>query len=119
MTATHYLVMDLGFVVTGKAGTDTDADFDAFTDRVLEALTDLEHVDRGLTDPDVTVAISKLEMSLSMCVEADSLNDAIRIFSANVRTALHVAGCNTGGWPGFKPEHDRLPPAREVNLADF
>jgi hypothetical protein len=118
MTATHYLVMDLGFVFAGEAGTDSDDAFDAFTDRVLEALTDLERIDPGLTDPDITVLIAAREMALNMCVEADSLKDAIRIFSANVRTALHVAGCHTGGWPVFKPESDQLPPAREVNLAD-
>jgi hypothetical protein len=118
MTATHYLVMDLAFVFTGEAGTDTDEEFDAFTDQALEALVGLERVDPGLTDPDITAAIANREMAISMCVAADTLNDAIRIFSANVRTVLHVAGCNTGGWPIFKPEHDKLPPARKVTLAD-
>jgi len=118
MTATHYLVMDLGFVYTGKAGTDTDDEFDAFTDQVLEALIELENVDPGLTDPDITATIANREMTISVCVAADTLNDALRIFSANVRTALHATGCNTGGWPVFKPEHDKLPPARQATLTD-
>lgn len=118
MTATHYLVMDLQFKFTGKAGTDTDEVFDAFTDRVLDALADLERVDPGLTDPDIVAAIATREMALSMRIEADTLPDAFRIFSANVRTALHVAGCQTAGWPVFKPEGEGLPPARKVDLAD-
>lgn len=101
-----------------EAGTDTDEVFDAFTDRVLDALADLERVDPGLTDPDIVAAIATLEMALSMRVEADTLPDAFRIFSANVRTALHVAGCQTAGWPVFKPEGEGLPPARKVDLAD-
>jgi hypothetical protein len=118
MTATHYLVMDLEFRHTGKAGTDTDDEFDAFTDRALDALADLERVDHGLTDPDITAALAAREMSISMRVEADTLADAIRIFSANVRTALHMVGCYTRGWPVFKPaDGDTLPPARRVDLA--
>jgi hypothetical protein len=119
MTATHYLVMDLAFRHTGKAGTDTDDEFDAFTDRALDALTELERVDPELTDPDITAALATRDMSISMRVDADTLADAVRIFSANVRTALHMVGCHTGGWPVFKPASgDSLPPARRVNLAD-
>src|SRR5260370_15908723 len=98
MTATHYLVMDIQFAYDGEAGTDSDENFDAFTDVVLEALADLEGVDPGLADPDITATIADREMSISMRIEADTLPDAIRIFSANVRTALHVVGCRTAGW---------------------
>ncbi len=118
MTATHYLVMDLEFRCTGKAGTDTDENFDAFTDRVLEALADLERVDRGLADPDITAVIADREMSVSMRVEADTFADARRIFSANVRTALHVAGCRTAGWRVLEYQGEALPPARKLDLAD-
>jgi hypothetical protein len=114
MTATHYLVMDLGFSFTGT-GADTDDAFDAFTDRALEALADLERVDQGLTDPDITAAIVSRKMTITMGVEADTLPDALRIFSANVRTALHVAGCQTAA---FELQSDQLPPARRVDLAD-
>lgn len=118
MTATHYLVMDLEFRYAGKAGTDTDDAFDAFTDLALDALLELERVDPGLADPDITAALARRQMSISMRVEADTHADALRIFSANVRTALHMAGCNTGGWPTFQPaDGDALPPARQVDLA--
>ena len=118
MTATHYLVMDLAFTYTGKAGTDTDEQFDAFTDLVLEALADLENVDPGLAEPDITATIADHEMSISMRIEADTLPDALRIFSANVRTALHVAGCRTAGWRVLEHQGQALPPARKLNLTD-
>ena len=118
MTATHYLVMDMEFRCTGKSGTDTDENFDAFTDRVLEALTDLERVDPGLADPDITATIADRAMSISMRVEADTFPDALRIFSANVRTALHAAGCRTAGWHVLEHKGEALPPARKLDLAD-
>lgn len=120
MTATHYLAMDLGFTFTGT-GADTDDEFDTFTDRVLDALADLERVDAGVTDPDITAAIANREMTITMGVEADTPADAMRIFAANVRTALHVAGCQTAGFErtvAFKPQGEKLPPARKVDFAD-
>lgn len=117
MTTTPHLVMDLEFRYAGRPGGDTDEEFDAFTDRVLAALADLEKVDPGLADPDITVTISRREMAITMRVEADTFRDALRIFSANVRTALHVAGCHTGNWPVFRPEGG-LPPARKVDFQD-
>jgi hypothetical protein len=116
MTTAHYLVMDVEFIYAGKPGGESDEVFDAFTDRVLDALHDLEKVDSGLSDPDVTAVISRLEMAITMRVAADTLPDALRIFSANVRTVLHVAGCGTPGWPVFRPEGESLPPARKVDL---
>jgi hypothetical protein len=118
MTTTHYLVMDLGFTYAGTRGGDTDEQFDTFTDQVLAALADLEKVDPGITDPDITATISRREMAITMRVEADTYRDALRIFSANVRTALHVAGCHTGSWSVFRPEGRGLPPARKVDFQD-
>jgi hypothetical protein len=114
MTATHYLVMDLSFSYTGT-GADTDEKFDEFTDATLEALAALECADPGLTDPDITATLTTREMTITMGVEADTLADALRIFSANVRTALHVSGCQTAA---FELESPQLPPARRVDLAD-
>jgi hypothetical protein len=118
MTTAHYLVMDLEFTYAGEPGADTDEEFDLFTEQVLEALSDLERVDSGLSDPDTTAVISRRQLAITMLVDADTLPDALRIFSANVRTALHVAGCQTPGWPTFRPEGDGLPPARRADLAD-
>jgi hypothetical protein len=118
MTTTHYLVMDLEFRYAGKRDGDTDEAFDAFSDQVLTALADLEKADSGLTDPDITATLTRREMAVTMRVEADTFPDALRIFSANVRTALHVAGCRTTNWPVFLPEGGGLPPARKVDLQD-
>jgi hypothetical protein len=114
----HHLVMDLQFTYAGKLGDDSDDLFDAFTDQVLAALTDLEKVDSGLTDPDITATLSRREISITMRVQADTFADALRIFSANVRTALHVAGCRTANWPTFRPEGGELPAARRLDLQD-
>jgi hypothetical protein len=119
MTATHYLVMDLAFSYAGNTGADTDEEFDTFTDNILEALSELERVDPGLSEPDITAALARRQLSISMGIEADTQADAVRIFSANVRTALHMVGCCTGGWPVFRPaDGDTLPPVRRVDLAD-
>ena len=117
MTVTPYLVMDLRFNFTGDPGADTTSQFDAFTDRVLAALADLERADPGLTDPDITASLAKQEMSISMRVEADTVPDARRIFAANVRAALHVASSRTVDWP-FELEGEDLPTAQRVDLAD-
>lgn len=118
MTAKHHhLVMDLGFSYVGEPGEDNDECFDEFTDRVLDALADLEEADNGLSDPDVTATPATRELAIAMRVEADTLSDALRIFSANVRTAL-VAGCGTPGWPTFSPAGEGLPPAHALDLQD-
>lgn len=52
-----------------------------------------------------------------MRVEADTVPDARRIFAANVRTALHVAGSRTIGWP-FELAGEALPTAQRVELTD-
>lgn len=114
-TVTPYLVMDLRFTFTGKTGMSTDEKFEAFADRVLDALADLESADHGLRDPDITASLTRREISISMRVEADTIDDARRIFAANVRTALHVAGSRTADWP-FELEDRALPTAQQVDL---
>ena len=118
MTATvaPYLVMDLRVTFTGNPGMSTDEKFEAFADRVLAALADLESADPGLSDPDITASLTRREISISMRVEADTIDDARRIFAANVRTALHVAGSRTADWP-FELEDRALPTAQQVDPA--
>lgn len=108
--------MDLGFSYIGEPAEDSDEYFDEFTDRVLDALADLETADSGLSAPDVTATLATREVTIAMRVEADTLADARRIFSADVRTALHAAGCGAPGWPTFRPEGESLPPARKLEL---
>lgn len=92
----HYLVMEIAFDTPPD---DTDDKFDEFTTRVMDELCNLEESDSGIIDPDITATISRRELSVHMGVEADSQRDAVRLFAANVRAALHAAGCGTPGWP--------------------
>ncbi|URN01243.1 hypothetical protein LUW76_46970 [Actinomadura madurae] len=97
----RYLAVDLRFVCEDPAE-DTDENFDAFTDAVMDALTELEDVDSGIVDPDITARITERTLSVLMGIDADTERDAVRLFSANVRTALHAAECTTADWPVFK-----------------
>lgn len=97
-----YLTADMDFVCTDTAR-DTDGNFEAFLDAVMEALTDLEDIDDGITGADLTAAITRRRASVDMNIDADSLNDAIRLYLAITRTALHAAGCGTPNWPAYKP----------------
>jgi hypothetical protein len=97
-----YLTADLEFRCTDPAR-DTDGGFEAFLDGVTEALADLEDVDKGITATDLTATITRRRASVDMGMEADSLNDAIRLYLANTRAALHAAGCITANWPVYKP----------------
>lgn len=110
MTA-HYLVMDITFL---SPPGETDGTFDEFTTRVLDELCKLEDADAGIIDPDITASLTNRELSVYMGVEADSRRDALRLFSANVRAALHAAGCGTAGWP---PPPADLPAPREPEYA--
>lgn len=95
---------------------DTDENFDDFTTHVMDALCDLEEVDSGITDSDITVRIVDRSMHVMIGIEADTRDDAGRLFLANIRTALHATGCHTAGWPAYEPPND-LPSPRETSLA--
>lgn len=110
------LQVDLGFVCGGAD--DTDEAFDAFTDRVMDALCDLAEADTGVVDPDISARLADRSLSILIGIEADSFKDALRLFSANVRTALHAAECHTPDWPTFRPVTEKLPPAHKVDFAD-
>ncbi len=112
MTATHYMIMDMLFVCV-PPGNSADH-FDDFTDRFMDALCDLAEVDTDIADPDITASLTDLTVSVYMGVKADTQRDAERLFTSNVRTALHAAGCYTPNWP-FQPASKRLPTPREVD----
>ena len=110
-----YLTADMEFVCADTAR-DTDGNFEAFLDAVMEALGDLEDVDDGITGADLTATITRRRASVDMSIDADSLNDAIRLYLANTRTALHAAGCGTPNWPMYKPLSPR-PAVSEMDPA--
>ena len=97
-----YLTAAMEFVCADMAR-DTDGNFEAFLDAVMDALVDLEDVDEGITGADLTATITRRRASVDMAIDADTFNDAIRLFLANTRTALHAAGCGTPNWPVYKP----------------
>ena len=113
---THYLIIDMNFVCTGPD--DSDEAFDAFSDRVMDELIKLQTVDPGITDPDITASLTERTMSILLGVDAASPNDAVRLFLANVRCALHAAECNTADWPNYEPVDEDFPPVRKADFAD-
>lgn len=113
MTTYHRLVMDMTFV----CDPDTNEVFDEFTTRVTEELYDLQDAgNSGIIDPDITASLTARWMSVQMLVEADTRRDAERLFAANVRTALHAAGCHTAGW-SVLPSEPELPTPKELDYA--
>jgi len=96
-----YLTADMEFVCA-DAARDTDGNFEAFLDAVMDDLVDLEDVDEGITGADLTATITRRRASVDMAIDADTFNDAIRLYLANTRTALHAAGCGTPNWPVYK-----------------
>jgi hypothetical protein len=110
-----YLTADMEFVCTDTAR-DTDGNFEAFLDAIAEALADLEDVDEGITGADLTATITQRRAVIDMGIDADTQNDAMRLFLANTRTALHAAGCGTPDWPIYRPLQP-TPPVRQMDPA--
>jgi hypothetical protein len=113
---TYPLKADLTFVCTDPSR-NTDDGFDAFTDAVADSLYDLAEVDDGIIDPDITVRVTDRWVSVLMGIVADTKDDAVRLFLANVRTALHAAGCGTPDWPVFEPT-TQVPAVRNADFAN-
>ncbi|WP_067606986.1 hypothetical protein [Nocardiopsis listeri] len=111
---THHLAVDLAF--ESRNGVTTDDDFDTFTDRFIDELDNLQECDPGIIDPDVVGSLTQRSLSVTMGVRAHSLEDAIRLFSVNVRAALHAAECGTPTWPHFVPT-TQSPEVRPVDAA--
>jgi hypothetical protein len=111
-----YLTADMEFACT-DAARDTDGNFEAFLDAVREALADLEEIDDGISGCDMTATITRRRAAVDMGIQADTLNDAFRLFLANVRTVLHAAGCGTPNWPVYRPL-TQAPNVRQIDHAD-
>lgn len=109
----HYLTANFAFDSEPEA---TDDQFEEFLDRVMDELLNLEEVDPGIIDPDMTASLAERTIAVNMGVEADTTGDAARLYLANVRTALHAAGCGTPDWPTFEPVTKR-PEVRQLATA--
>jgi len=55
----------------------------------------------------MTVKITERWASIYFGIKSDTLPGAIRLFSADLRTALHPVGCETAKWPSFFPTTEK------------
>jgi hypothetical protein len=97
-------------------GADSDDVFDAFVDRFIDELDNLQECGPGIVDPDVAGNLAHRTVEVTMGVEAGNLEDACRLFSANIRAALHAAECETPTWPRFVPT-DKVPRIRHMDAS--
>jgi hypothetical protein len=72
---------------------ETDADVDALTDRVMDAL-----LDAGVADPTLAGRLADGDMTITISVEADNTMAALTKAEQAVRTALQVAGADVHDW---------------------
>jgi hypothetical protein len=93
MTDIH-LAVEMTFVGTPRG---TDEQFEAFLDEVYAQL--------GTIGREVNLAARLRDRvaDFATSIEADSYEDAVVAFLADLRTALHAAGGSTAGWPRFEP----------------
>ncbi len=72
-------------------------DFDERTDRLQEALLDLDAV----ADPDLVANLTTGEVEVSMVVEAPDYPAAVQKATADLRAAIHTIGDATPGWERY------------------
>jgi hypothetical protein len=77
--------------VIGHGGPDQ---LDAHLDRVMD---ELEKLDAGSPSIDATLANGTVDISVG--VQADSWDDAVKLGLDTIRTAIHAAGGATPDWP--------------------
>lgn len=70
------------------------SDFDARTDRLMDALEGLG----GVADPDLAVNLRTGEVDVTLIVEADDYPSAANKAMSDLRTAIHAIGDATPGW---------------------
>ncbi|HEY1639218.1 MAG TPA: hypothetical protein VGG35_00895 [Streptosporangiaceae bacterium] len=71
-----------------------DARFDALAD----ALAEIDAADSEVSDADVTASLSAGRVMVSMAVEADGVENAVRKTIATVQAAIHMIGDGTPRW---------------------
>jgi hypothetical protein len=81
---------------------ETDADLDALTDRVMDAL-----LDAGVVDPILSGSFATGDMSITVSIEADNPMTALSRAEQTVRSALTVAGAGVHDWDHI--DVDRVP----------
>lgn len=90
----YHLSVEMGFTSVNKS---TDEQFEAFLDEVYAHFTTLGR------DVNLAARFRDRVADFATIVPADDFETAVNAFLSEVRTALHVAGCSTAGWPRFEP----------------
>lgn len=79
-----------------------DAELDALTDRVMDAL-----LDAGAVDPILSGSLATGDISITVSIEADSPMTALSKAEQTVRSALAAAGAGVHDWDHI--DVDRVP----------
>lgn len=90
----YHLAVEICFT---SAEDSTDEHFEAFLD---EMLASLEQIGR---DVNLSARFAERVADVAGVVAAPDFESAVSAFLADLRTALHAAGCSTAGWPRFEP----------------
>lgn len=94
MSTIHHLAVEVPFASDEEG---TDQQFEAFLDEVL---AQFDKIGREVS---LAARFSERVADFATTLRADDFESAVGIFLADLRTALHAAGCNTAGWPRFEP----------------
>ena len=71
----------------------------AQVDGVMQALLDLEGVDRRLSDSNVSLDLGEMRVVIEVDVAGDDYQECVSHALGAIRTAIHAAGGATPQWP--------------------
>lgn len=91
-----YVEIELGFI--SPTGT-SDEDFDDFLDSVMDELDEI-----GRHDVDLTASLTNRTAVFVGVAKNEDFDDVAQLMT-DLRTALHVAKCNTADWPSAAHFH--------------
>src|SRR5690606_34412330 len=80
------------YMIEIQANVTGAADFDAHIDAVMEHLLDL-----GVGDPLISTEMDR-QATVTLYLETDDLEEALREGVSAIRSAVHAAGGSTAGW---------------------
>ena len=86
----------VGLRITGPLDS-LDGALEGALDRVMDELVQL-----GTIDPSVSVELDKALVEVSVVVDAETPEEAVKAGAGTVRTALHAAKLHTPSWPAFR-----------------
>jgi len=88
-------------------GDTTPEEFDAETDRIMDALLDLEG--DVISNSAVGVNLKDCVVDIDVLAIGETFDDAVAAADAAIRAAIHAAGGGTPGWePTARTKHAEL-----------